>query len=713
MTGLGPQPRSMRKHRARVRPPVWRTLSAVALRFGKDTSGAASRWFLVVALLLWAGAAARDGFDRLIDATIIPPLAADRSVEVLDRNGDLLRAYTVDNGRWRLAVGLDGVDPNYIDMLIRYEDKRFRTHPGVDLIAMARAFGQGLRYGRLVSGGSTLTMQVARLIENSGTGNWRGKLRQIRVALALERRLSKDEILSLYLNHAPFGGNLEGVRAASYAWFGKPPRRLTPAEAALLVAIPQSPNNRRPDRHPDRAHAARDRVLDRMLGAGILDDDTVTAALTEPSPDMRRDFPIYAPHLSDRARLPDPLADVHRLTVDLALQARLEDLAADTVRPRGDKLQIAILVADHASGEILASIGSSAYTADTREGFVDMTQALRSPGSTLKPLVYGLAFDRGLIHPETILTDRPVDFDGYRPQNFDGAYRGEISARDALRLSLNVPVVTLTQILGPDHLIAALRRGGAEPVLPGGRPGLAIALGGLGLNLEGLVGVYGALARGGERPDLRWRFDETPGYRAEQVMGGAAAWLVADVLRETPRPLGVRDREIAFKTGTSYGHRDAWAVGFDGTHVVGVWLGRADGTPVPGVFGGDLAAPVLFDVFERLGPVEPLPPPPPETLLGSGNALPTPLQRFDPYDAVDMSDGPRIAFPPEGAVVDGLALTARVQGGTAPFTWLANGAPVATTRTRQAVIDGLGPGFSDLTVIDGEGLSSRVSFELR
>ncbi|MBM1219931.1 penicillin-binding protein 1C [Ponticoccus sp. SC2-23] len=670
------------------------------------------RWFLALALMLWAGGAARDGFDRFIDATVIPPLAIDRSVEVLDRNGDLLRAYTVADGRWRLAVGLDAVDRGYVDMLVRYEDKRFWTHPGIDLRAIGRAAAQGLRYGRLVSGGSTLTMQVARLIENSGTGSWQGKLRQMRVALALERRLGKEEILTLYLNHAPFGGNLEGVRAASYAWFGKPPRRLTPAEAALLVAIPQSPNTRRPDRDPDTAHAARDRVLERMRGAGLLDPETVAAALTEPSPRVRRDFPILAPHLSDRARITDPLADVHALTLARDMQTRMEDLAAQAVEHRGDKLQIALMVADHRTGEILASVGSSAYTADAREGFVDMTQALRSPGSTLKPLIYGLAFDRGLVHPETLIADRPVDFDGYRPQNFDGLWRGELPVRDALRLSLNVPVVSLTHALGPDHLIAGLRRAGVEPVLPGGRPGLAISLGGMGLRLEDLVALFGSIANGGERIDLRWHPQPSAGFRPERVMGSAPAWQVADILRETPRPPGVADREIAFKTGTSYGHRDTWAIGFDGRHVVGVWMGRADGTPVPGVFGGALAAPVLFSAFERIGEVEPLPPPPPQTLLLGHGGLPQPLRRFAPPGGGGFEAGPEIAFPPDGAVVEGTALTARVQGGVAPFTWLANGAPVATSRTRHTVLDGLGPGFSDLTVIDAEGRSAAVSFRL-
>lgn len=676
------------------------------------TRSSGGLWLVLVVVVLWMGAAARDGLDRFVEATEIPRLAIDRSVEVLDRDGDLLRAYTGSDGRWRLAVGLDAVDPDYIDMLVRYEDKRFWSHSGVDTLALFRAVAQAVWHRQLVSGGSTLTMQVARLIEDGSTGRWRGKLRQMRVAMALERRLTKAQVLTLYLNHAPFGGNLEGVRAASYAWFGKPPRRLTPAQAALLVAIPQSPETRRPDRNPDRARAARDRVLDRMRGAGLLDDETVRAALTEPSPRTRRDFPLLAPHLSDRVRRAAPLAGVHRLTLDRDLQLKMEELARRTVARRGNRLQVAIVVADHRSGEVLASVGSSAYTDNGREGFVDMTRALRSPGSTLKPLVYGLAFDRGMAHPATLIADRPADFDGYRPENFDGLWRGELPVRDALRLSLNLPAVSLTHALGPDHLVAALRRAGADPALPGGRPGLAIALGGLGLTLEDLAALYGSFGNGGVRVDLRWHAEPSPGYRPDRVMGAAAAWQVSDILRQTPRPQSVLEREIAFKTGTSYGYRDAWAVGIDGAHVIAVWLGRADGTPVPGLSGGEVAAPLLFSAFQRVGDIAPLPPPPPQTLLVGHAGLPQPLRRFAPVGATGADDGPRIAFPPDGAVIEGDQLTARISGGTAPFIWLANGAPVASSHRRQAVLDALGPGFSDLTVIDSQGRSARTSFRL-
>jgi penicillin-binding protein 1C len=302
-----------------------------------------ARWIIVLAVSLWLVALGRDRFDVWIDATILPPLVVETSIEVLDRKGDLLRAYTVADGRWRLALPPDKVDPTYIAMLLAYEDKRFRDHNGVDLRSMTRAVLQAAWNGRVVSGGSTLTMQVARLLEEGTTGEVGGKLRQMRVALALERRLTKDQILQLYLHLAPFGGNLEGVRAASISYFGKEPKRLTPAEAALLVAIPQSPENRRPDRAADKAEAARNRVLARAVGAGVIDADEAEAALREEVPGLRKPFPALAPHLADRALADQPLLLSHTLTIDRELQKKLEALAQEAVEGRGEQLQVAIL----------------------------------------------------------------------------------------------------------------------------------------------------------------------------------------------------------------------------------------------------------------------------------------------------------------------------------------------------------------------------------
>lgn len=671
----------------------------------------------LLAASLCLGAYSRDMAEAWIDATVLPPLIVETAVEVLDRDGDLLRAYTVADGRWRLAVDLDRVDQTYLATLLAFEDKRFRDHIGVDPWAMLRAVGQAVWNGHVVSGGSTLTMQVARLLEDSGTGALDGKIRQIRVALALERRLTKDEILTLYLHLAPFGGNLEGVRAATLSYFGKEPLRLTPAEAALLVAIPQSPEMRRPDRSVERATDARDRVLQRVLDDGLIDADQVAAARTEVVPALRRPFPALAPHMSDRVRT-EETAQIHHLTLSRSRQEAMEKLAADVVQGQGDRLQVAIVVADHRSGEILASVGSAAFQADARAGFIDMTRAIRSPGSTLKPLVYGLAFDEGLAHPETLIEDRPTDFNGYQPQNFDRHYRGTIRLREALQQSLNIPVVALTEALGPAKLLAALDKADVRFQLPGGQPGLAIALGGIGVSLEDMVQLYAAIARGGVSLPLTHRLQ---GQREEgqRVLSAAAAWQVGDILAGLAPPPGAPENRLAYKTGTSYGHRDAWAIGYDGRHVIGVWMGRPDGTPVPGAFGADLAAPVLFQAFARLKPaLDPQPAPPPATLLLSNAQLPQPLQHFRSRSAAFevAKDAPAVAFPPDGSEVELLpeGLLVRVRGGTAPFTWMADGVPVAVSLGgRETMLPSLGKGFVTLSVIDAAGRSARAKVRLR
>ncbi len=672
-------------------------------------------WPGLLALLLLIAGVARDSLDQWIAATDLPPIIREVSTEVRDSNGELLRVYTVENGRWRLAVTPDMVDQTYIEMLIAYEDKRFYSHPGVDPMAFVRAFGQAIWHGELVSGGSTLTMQVARLLENSGTGRLSGKLRQMRVALALERTLSKDQILQLYLEHAPFGGNLEGIRAASYAWFGKEPKRLTPAEAGLLVALPQAPETRRPDTSPESAGVARNRVLARALKAGVISQGDANAALTEVLPNKRRAFPSVAPHMADRALQETPAAKRHVLTLHKSLQISLEHLAKRTARTLPDGVSVAIVVADHTTGEILSSVGSAGYTAtDARHGYVDMTQAFRSPGSTLKPLIYGMAFDRGLAHPQTLITDKPVSFGTYAPQNFDGAFRGDLTVSEALRHSLNIPVVLLLDALGPAHLLDALRKSHVPTKLPGDTPGLAVGLGGIGITPEGLTQLYAMVARQGQAQKLHWRKDLATDNE-QPVLSRSSAWQVGDILAGLAPPRGFQSRRLAYKTGTSYGHRDAWAVGFDGRHVATVWIGRPDGTPVPGAFGGELAAPVLFEVFQRIKPSQDaLPPPPPETLLLSTAQLPKPLRRFAGRTAVfeTAKDAPKLIFPPNGAklLLENTALTVKMRDGIGPFTWLANGMPVKTgERRRETQISGLTQGYSKLSVVDSKGRSASVT----
>ncbi|KIC49600.1 penicillin-binding protein 1C [Tateyamaria sp. ANG-S1] len=642
--------------------------------------------FFATAAVMLAVASLHDAWDAWVDRTVLPATLTETSVEMRDRDGHLMRAFAVEDGRIRLSVPRGGVDPRLTDMLIAYEDKRFYRHNGVDGLAMLRAVGQAVRAGRVVSGGSTLTMQVARLLENSGTGSIHGKLRQMRVAWALERQMGKDDILHLYLQHAPYGGRIEGVRSATFTWFGKEPHRLTEAEAALLVALPQAPEARRSDRHADAARVARDRVLERV-GA----DPSRTSV-----PDDARPLPRLAPHHADALRRSHPDTRRFDTTLSASVQRSMSRLARMHSRSTARGTSLAIMVMDHTTGEVIARVGSPEYTdADGQPGFIDMTRAKRSPGSTLKPVIYALAFDRGLAHPETVFADRPTRFGAYAPQNFDGTFRGDITARQALTLSLNIPPVALTDALGPERLMAALRAFGADPKLPDGKAGLAVSLGGVGLSLEDLVRIYGHLAA-----------KDTP------KIAPRAAWQVGDILRGIAPPPGA-PAGLAYKTGTSYGHRDAWAIGYDGQHVIGVWMGRPDGTPVPGAFGGAHAAPILFEAFGRLKPqLTPAPPPPPDTLLLATADLPPNLRRFG--QTADATTQPKMVFPPDGAVLAQAETVVKVAGGALPLTVLVNGAVVTTGAARREVdIGALAPGFSDISVIDALGRSARAAIRVQ
>jgi penicillin-binding protein 1C len=647
------------------------------------------------------------------------------STQVLDRNGHLLRAYATPEGRWRLPTTVHDVDPRFVAMLLAYEDKRFREHVGVDAVAMARAAVQWVTHGHVVSGGSTLTMQVARLLEPRPDRTLGAKLRQIVRASEIERRMSKDEVLGLYLMLAPYGGNLEGVRAASLAYFGKEPRKLSLAEAALLVALPQSPEARRPDRATDAARRARDRVLDRVALAGAVPRDEVTFAKRAAVPSVRRAMPALAPHAADRAVIAAPMSHVHRLTIDASLQRNLEDLARERARALGPEVSVAIEAVDHTSGEILARVASSDYFDDRRAGRVDMTDALRSPGSALKPFIYGMAFEDGIAHPETMMEDRPVRYGAYAPENFDLTYQGTVTARRALQLSLNVPAVALLDRVGANRLNARLTQAGATLVLPKGEaPGLAMALGGLGIKLSDLTMLYAGLARGGAVVPLRERADVAPSP-PRRLIEPAAAWYVGNVLLGSPPPENAAGGRIAYKTGTSYGYRDAWSVGFDGRRTVGVWVGRPDGTPVPGLTGRTVAAPILFDAFARTGqPPAPLPHAPHGVVFATNSKLPPPLRHFRPSGAVasdNVAAVLHIVFPPDGARVelssydgkpDPLAL--KIAGGVEPLTVLVNGMPAPVRADRRTLfVDPDGPGFLRLTVIDAKGAADSVMVRLQ
>lgn len=676
----------------------------------------AAGWAFICAAVLAGGAYA--GLAGIGHAA--PPKAPDVSREVVDKDGALLRPFALADGRWRLKAGLEDVDPRFLAMLLAYEDRRFYAHGGVDVLALGRAALQALGAGEAVSGGSTLTMQVARLLDAPRARTIPAKIAQMRHALELEAHLSKADILSYYLTLAPYGGNIEGVRAAALTYFGKEPRRLTLGEAALLVALPQSPEARRPDRNPAAARAARNRVLDRLLAQGVLRADEVRVAKAEGVPRTRRPMPQWAPHLSEEMVAERPNAIRQRLTLDRELQERLEELVAERTRALGRGLSAAIVVVDNDTADVRAYVGSADFSDRERAGAVDLARAVRSPGSTLKPFIYALAFDDGIAHPVTLIEDTPARFGNWRPENFDLTFQGTISVRKALQLSLNVPAVRLLDAVTPQRLATRLKEAGARLVLPpGAAPALPMGLGGVGIRLVDLAMLYSALARGGEAKPLQVHADGGVGapVRRPALVGQVAAFYVGECLLGTPAPANALGGRIAFKTGTSYGYRDSWAIGFDGRRTVAVWVGRPDGQPVADLTGRSAAAPLLFDAFARITrrPAA-LGPAPEGATMAANMRLPPPQRHFG-----ETGERARIhlVFPPDGARLETevgagdaaeSGLPIKVEGGDFPLTILADGAPVASSQDRRTLfwMPG-GRGFVRLTVIDARGLTDSVT----
>ncbi|WP_373504431.1 penicillin-binding protein 1C, partial [Aestuariivirga sp.] len=509
------------------------------------------------------------------------------STLIVDKDGKLLRPFITKDGYWRLPVTADQVDPRFLAMLIAYEDKRFYGHGGVDPKALMRAAWQAISNGHIVSGGSTLTMQVARLLEPRPQRRVSDKIAEMIRAVQIEAQLSKQEILDLYLRLAPYGGNIEGTRAASLAYFGKEPKRLSTAESALLVALPQAPESRRPDRRPKVAESARNRVIRRLTNDGVINADQAEAASIEEAPKGRLAFPMLAAHVAERLAKSVPDGTVEQTTLSRELQASLETLARDRALSIGSGVAAAILVADNETGEVRAHVGGTGYFDQIRAGQMDLATALRSPGSTLKPFIYGLAFEDGVVHPETLIDDRAVRYGAYAPENFDDTFHGTVTVRTALQQSLNVPALQILNAIGADRLMARLGNAGVKLVLPkNAGPGLAVGLGGAGIRLTDLTSLYVALARGGQPTQLAWRISERRNAKPlRRLLEPNAAWMIGDVLKGAPVPENAIGGQIAFKTGTSYGYRDAWAVGFDGTTTIAVWVGRPDGAAVPGVVG--------------------------------------------------------------------------------------------------------------------------------
>ncbi len=656
------------------------------------------------------------------------------SPEVVARDGALLRPFLSPDGYWRLSTSPRDVNARYLTLLKTYEDKRFDDHWGVDPQALARAAMQYMGARRVVSGASTLTMQAARLLEPQHRRSLATKLLQMVRAVQLEERYSKDQILSIYLTLAPEGGNLEGIRAASLSYFGKEPAALDLSEAALLVALPQSPAKLRPDRHGLLAIAGRNKVLARMVDESVVTKGDAAVAEREGVPSLRLAMPVVAPHLS--AKLQAARKHDARIvtTLDASLQGAVERLAVQERSYFDDASALAIVVVDNRTHAVLAYDGGTDYWG--KSGQIDLAARGRSPGSALKPFIYGLAFDDFILHPSSMMEDEPTNFGDYAPRDFEGEFQGAVTARDALRMSLNIPAVEVLDRVGPLRFTLALSNAGAHLSFPtkGDAPSLPVALGGLGISLADITMLYSGIAEAGTASPLRYTQDAPQGA-PHRLFGPVAAWYLRDILSGVNLPDGwsmgqglASKRTISFKTGTSYGFRDAWSVGFSNDYTVGVWVGRADGAPSAGRIGRAAAAPILLKTFGLLPPDKrPDPRVPAGALMVTTEQLPQGLRVFtkevagQPAPRQTSIPPPTISFPPNGATVPlpedkakDKTIVLKADGGQAPLTWLVNGKPLGSFgRFVPALYAPTGEGFAHITVVDSQGRSDSADVRFK
>lgn len=592
------------------------------------------------------------GLLALIWLFCLPRPLFDKPVSIVleDRNGDLLGARIAADGQWRFPQS-DSIPEKYADCVVAFEDKRFWWHPGVDPISLGRSIWLNLRQGRVVSGGSTLTMQVIRMAGDNPPRNIWEKIKEAFMATRLELTYSKRAILLLYASHAPFGGNVVGLEAASWRYYGKRPALLSWAEAATLAVLPNSPALIHPGRNRDALLAKRNRLLEKLRDQGTITNFECELGQEEPLPGQPLPLPQTAPHLLNRlpaeARQREgraapyfgkisagkgPSSNRFTTTIDLALQQRVTDILVrrQNVYKGNDIHNLAAVVLDVRTGDVLAYVGNVPGSGKEHNEDVDVIAAPRSTGSILKPYLYALALESGDILPNSLLHDVPTNLGDYKPENFYAAYDGAVPAKRALIRSLNVPFVLLLQQYGLEKLHFNLQRLGLSTLKrPPSHYGLSLILGGAEANLLDITNTYACMARElGNFYERNGRYDphdfrppnflkaHSEGLSEERgrnratssdLLSAGAIWFTFEAMQLVERPNSAGEwemfragRRIAWKTGTSFGFRDAWAAGVTPRYAVGVWAGNADGEGRPGLVGVEVAAPVLFEIFGQL-----------------------------------------------------------------------------------------------------------------
>ncbi len=637
-----------------------------------------------------------------------PPLkeALNVSPVVLDREDSWLTGFSVDDGVWRVKADLDKIDPRFIERLIAIEDERFWNHSGVDVPAVFRAANSWYNAGKPTSGASTITMQLVRQIEPRERTVKSKALESFR-ALQYELFLSKEEILELYLTHISYGGNIEGIHAATFAYFGKTPEELTDGEIALLIAIPQAPEARRPDLWPNVARRGRDKILVKLSEKGLLTVIQTAEAKALPVNVKRNPLPETA-WLSAYAIALDNQSV--RSTMDLKLQREVEAVAANVLEELPTDVGIAVTVVENESMAVRAHMGSGGL--ERKNGWIDMTRRYRSPGSTLKPFIYGLAMDDGLVSAGSWIEDAPARFGSYRPENFNRRYYGDVRISEALQHSLNVPAVTVLDGVGGHRLESSLKNAGMDVIRLRGNSeeaGLALALGGAGVQLNDLAVVYTALANDGQARPLRW-LEADPMSKPVRLLSEDTVEEITQIMQQSPTPEGQVPAwlssdfpTLAYKTGTSYGFRDAWAAGYSDKWTIVVWVGRPDGAPRDGQTGRIAAAPVLFDLFAALPRSEQF------QSYKQVNDAPLGLTRFKGK----TENGPQILFPPEGAELlasnfgqsaRGFTLSAR---SSSEVHFYVDGHRVVKEGDRS-IWRPNNPGFYEIRAVDDNGQVAKV-----
>ncbi len=668
----------------------------------------------------------------MLDSFFPPNMARleNLSVAVKGEEGNLLRVFSTPDGLLRLDSKVEDVDPKYLRFLISYEDKRYNQHFGVDPMALARATWQWVTSGQVVSGGSTLTMQVARLLEPRAR-TISSKLLEILRSLQLEWHYSKQEILNIYLSLAPFGGRVEGIKSASLTYFQKSPKNLTIAQAALLTVLPQSPSRLRPERFPIRAKKARKKVLSRLFKLGIISKEEFLEAHAEPIPHKQHPVPLLAPHLSEQLVKAHPLQTSIETTLSAPLQAQVQDLVEAYAKTLGPQVSAAVIVVQNKDRTLKVHVGSNNYLDKTSHGFIDMTKAVRSPGSTLKPLIYALSFNDRQTHPQTLILDEALSDQSYRPTNFDKTNHGQVTLADALRFSLNIPAVKVLNRFGPIRFSETLKNHAISLRLPheNAKPNLAIALGGVGVTLEELVRIYSALASDRKICPLVFekKKEHSPCTHETEIITPQVQTWIKGILQNTPRPVGYAGHQspengsIAFKTGTSYGYRDAWSVGFTEDYSVGVWVGAASGQSLAGQTGLKTAAPLLFSIFEKL-PMKKS-----ANLYATNqswkNPAPENLKLFKD-DQLENQIGKtaqklEILYPLNETTLAMADIAAKgvllqAQNGKRPLTWLVNDIPLTSGKwERKTRWQPEGPGFYKITVLDKNANRKSEQIEIK